>query len=75
MTARDIYTDGDGLPLVGTPLGRRQIELDGIVARETCKRGKLLGWYGRRGEHPILEYPDGTREVVQNLTETNWKHG
>lgn len=65
--------EGDGKPLIGTPLGRRQLELNGCIARETFKQGRLIGWQGRDNEHPILEYPDGSREVVQSLSLTNWR--
>lgn len=73
MWPADIYTDGDGRPLIGTPLGRKQVTLEGVVARETFKMGRLIGWQGRYNEHPIIEYPDGMHEVVESLALTNWK--
>lgn len=71
--ARDFYNDGDGKPLIGSPLGRRQIVLNGIIAREEFKQGQLIAWHDRDKTQPVLEYPDGTREVVFSLSETNWR--
>lgn len=73
MHLRDITVDDDGTPLIGTPLGRRQVVLDGIFAREKFKMGKLIGWHDDSKTQPILEYPDGTREVLFAMSETNWK--
>lgn len=73
MSHRDLWSDGNGRPLIGTPLGRRQFTLSGIVARETFRRGKLIGWQGRHAESPVLEYPNGEREVLESLAETDWR--
>lgn len=73
MRLSDLTVDNDGRPLIGTPLGRKQLELKGCIARETFKWGKLIGWQGRNNEHPIIEYADGTYEVMESLAQTNWK--
>ena len=73
MRLADLTVDEDGRPLIGTPLGRKQIVLDGCIAREKFKMGRLVGWQGRDNQHPIIEYPDGTYEVVESLRDTNWK--
>lgn len=69
----DLFQDGTGKPLIGTPLGRRQMVLRGVIAKEEFKMGHLKGWQGRNNDHPIIEYPDGTYEVLPSLAETNWK--
>lgn len=63
----------DGKPFIGTPIGRAQLELNGCIARETYKTGKLVGWAGRDNDQPIISYADGTHEVVQSLAQTNWR--
>lgn len=73
MRLRDLTVDDDGKPLIGTPLGRRQIVLEGVVASEPFKMGKLIGWHDHHKTQPILEYPDGTREALFAMSETNWK--
>ena len=75
MRINDLTVDEDGKPLIGTPLGRKQIELKGIIARETFRRGKLVGWHDRAHTQPILEYPNGEREVLFAMSETDWKYG
>lgn len=73
MRLADLTVDTDGRPLIGTPLGRRQITLEGVMARETFKRGRLIGWHDDARTQPILEYPDGTREALFSMSETDWK--
>lgn len=73
MRLSDLTTDAEGKPLIGTPVGKRQIVLDGVLAREEFKMGKLIGWHDRSKTQPILEYPDGTREAVNSMGETNWR--
>lgn len=73
MRLSDLSVDRDGKPLIGTPLGRRQFVLGGIVAYERYKAGRLLGWYGPEKSQPILEYHDGTMELLYSLSETNWR--
>lgn len=73
MRLADLTVDSDGLPLIGTPLGRREVTLEGCIARETFKIGKVIGWHDDAKSQPILEYPDGTRETLFAMTETDWK--
>ena len=69
----DLTVDDDGKPLLGTPLGRKQIVLNGCIAREEFKMGKLIGWHDPEKTQPILEYQDGMKEVLFSMSETNWK--
>jgi hypothetical protein len=72
ITLKDLHTDESGRPLVGTPLGRKQTVLVGIIAKEDYKKCVLIGWEGRFNEYPVVEYADGVREVLHGLNETNW---
>lgn len=58
-------------PEIGTPIGRKQMVMRGLVVKSEYKRGKLAGW--QHDTHPLIEYPDGTREVVESLAETDWQ--
>lgn len=53
MRLADVTTDSDGRPLIGTPLGRKQFSLEGVLVRETFKMGKLIGWNDRERTQPI----------------------
>lgn len=73
MRLADVTVGADKRPLIGTPLGRREMTLQDGVARETFKIGKLIGWHDKDKTQPKLQYPDGTREVLFSMSETNWK--
>lgn len=57
-------------PIIGAPLGRLQIVLRGVVATKSYRRGTLVGWHN--DDSPVIEYKDGTLEVVESLAQTDW---